>query len=299
MTAAAVHFFTEAEPAANRLAAALGIACAPVTVHRFPDGESLVRVHESAPTALLYRSLDNPDAKLVELLLAAAALRDRGARRVMQVAPYLCYMRQDTAFNPGEAVSQRVIGGLLASAFDGVLTVDPHLHRTRVLSDVIPDIPAIAVTAAPLLAAAIDPAQRPVLAGPDSESRQWVGEVARLAGLEFVIGAKQRRGDRDVSVTFADTLDIAGRPVVLVDDLVSSGRTLIEAAQALLAAGAARVDALAVHCLASQDDIAAMHAGGISSLRTTDTVGGPTSEICVAPLLAGAIKNEGWTVGAA
>lgn len=295
MTAAAIHFFAEAKAEANRLAAALGTTCAPVAVRRFPDGESLVRVGETAPTALLYRSLDNPDAKLVELLLAAAALRDRGAQRVMLVAPYLCYMRQDTAFRPGEAVSQRVIGRLLADAFDGVLTVDPHLHRIHALSEVIPGIPAIAVSAAPLLAAAIDPAQRPVLAGPDSESRQWVGEVARFAGLPFVIGTKLRRGDRDVSVTFADTREIEGRPAVLVDDLVSSGRTLIEAAGALHEAGAARVEAMAVHCLASAEDLAAMRAGRISSLRATDTVPGPTSEICVAPLLAGAIKNEGWT----
>ncbi|MDC8754630.1 ribose-phosphate diphosphokinase [Erythrobacter sp. sf7] len=297
MTAAAVHFFAEAKTEANRLAAALGTTCAPVAVHHFPDGESLVRAGETAPTALLYRSLDNPDAKLVELLLAAAALRDRGAQRVMLVAPYLCYMRQDTAFRPGEAVSQRVIGRLLADAFDGVLTVDPHLHRTHALGEVIPGIPAIAVSAAPLLAAAIDRGLHPapILAGPDSESRQWVGEVARFAGLPFVIGSKQRRGDRDVSVTFAHTREIAGKPVVLVDDLVSSGRTLIAAAGALIAAGAARVEALAVHCLASEEDLAAMRAGGISRLHATDTVAGPTSEICVAPLLAGAIKNEGWT----
>lgn len=296
---AAVHVFAEAEPAGRRLAEVLGAACAPISVHRFPDGESLVRVDDTAATALVYRSLDNPNAKLIEVLLAASALRDRGARKVMLVAPYLGYMRQDIAFRPGEAVSQRVIGRLIAAAFDGVLTVDPHLHRVRTLGEVIPGIPAIAVSAAPLLAEAIDRTHRPLLVGPDNESGQWVGEVARHAGLDFIVGAKLRRGDRDVAVTFADSAKVAGRQVVLIDDLVSSGHTLIEAARALLVAGAGRVDAIAVHNLASQEDLALIRAAGLASLRATDSVAGSTSEICVAPLLAEAINQQGWIRGAA
>lgn len=295
MTAATLHSFAEAAGPAQALAALLGVECAEVAVHRFPDGESLVRVAEPGPVALLYRSLDDPNAKLVEVLLAASALRDRGARQVILIAPYLAYMRQDMAFRPGEAVSQRVIGRLLASAFDGVLTVDPHLHRVHTLDEVIPDIPAIAITAAPLLAGAIDHSAAPMLAGPDEESRQWVSAVAALAGLPFILGSKQRRGDRDVAVTFEGGAAVAGRAVVLVDDLISSGRTLIEAAAALRAAGAARVDALAVHCLASAQDIAAMHAAGIASIHATDSVAGPLAQLPLAPALAQAIIEKGWT----
>ena len=295
MTSATLHCFAEAAGPAKQLAALLGVQGTEVAVHRFPDGESLVRVAETGPVALLYRSLDDPNAKLVEVLLAASALRDGGARQVILIAPYLAYMRQDTAFRPGEAVSQRVIGRLLAGAFDGILTVDPHLHRVSALGEVIPDVPAIAITAAPLLAAAVDHDSAPVLVGPDEESRQWVGAVARLAGLPFIVGRKQRRGDRDVIVTFEDAAQIAGRPVVLVDDLVSSGRTLIEAAAGLLAAGASRVDALAVHSLASAADIAAMHAAGIGSIRASDSVAGPLAQLPLAPALAQAIIEQGWT----
>lgn len=294
MTAAALHVFAGAELPAARLAAMLGLASAPITVHRFPDGESLVRVAETATTALVYRPLDDPNVKLIEVLFAAAALRDRGARRVMLIAPYLGYMRQDIAFRPGEAVSQRVIGKLLAGAFDGVLTIDPHLHRVHALDEVMPGIAAIAATAAPVLAAAIDRQGAPVLAGPDSESRQWVAEVARIAGLPFIVGTKLRHGDRDVEIAFPDAGAVAGQPVVLVDDLVSSGRTLIEAATVLRAAGAARIDALAVHCLASAEDIAAMHAAGIASIRATDTITGPVADLSVAPVLAQALRHQGW-----
>lgn len=295
MTSATLHCFTEAAGPAKQLAALLGVQGTEVAVHRFPDGESLVRVAETGPVALLYRSLDDPNAKLVEVLLAASALRDGGARQVILIAPYLAYMRQDMAFRPGEAVSQRVIGRLLAGAFDGILTVDPHLHRVSTLGEVIPDVPAIAITAAPLLAAAIDHDAAPVLVGPDEESRQWVGAVAHLAGLPFIVGRKQRRGDRDVAVTFDDAGAIAGRPVVLVDDLISSGRTLVEAAAGLLAAGASRVDALAVHSLASAADIAAMHAAGIATIRASDSVAGPLAQLPLAPALAQAIIEQGWT----
>ncbi|MGY6551109.1 MAG: ribose-phosphate diphosphokinase [Erythrobacter sp.] len=298
MTAALIHYFDDSAGPARQLAEMLGTEAALVEVHRFPDGESLVRVAETGTTALLYRSLDNPNAKLVELLLAAAALRDRGANEVILVAPYLGYMRQDIAFRAGEAVSQRVIGRLLAGTFDGVLTIDPHLHRIATLGEAIPSIPAIAISATPALAQALDRASQPVLAGPDSESRQWVSEVAGLAGLPFIVGDKQRRGDRDVDVFFAQASMAAGRPVVLVDDLISSGRTLIEAAYALHAAGAARVDAVATHCLASEADLAAMRESGIGSISATNSVAGPSGKIPVASLLEAAIRENRWAVEA-
>lgn len=295
MTNATLHCFAEAAGPARELAVLLGVERSEVEVRRFPDGESLVRVGETGPVALLYRSLDDPNAKLVEVLLAATALRDRGARQVILIAPYLAYMRQDMAFRPGEAVSQRVIGRLLAGAFDGVLTIDPHLHRVHTLGEVVPDIPAIAITAAPVLAAAIDHQAAPILAGPDAEARQWVSAVATRAGLPFILGTKQRRGDRDVAVTFKETGGIAGRRVLLIDDLISSGRTLIDAAAVLYASGVARVDALAVHSLASAADIAAMHAAGIASIRATESVAGPLGQLPIAPALAQAIIEQGWT----
>ena len=243
---------------------------------------------------LLYRSLDNPNAKLVELLLAAAAARDNGARRVVLVAPYLAYMRQDMAFQPGEAVSQQVVGRLIASHFDGLVTVDPHLHRIASLSEVVPGIPALSLSAAPVLAAAIAREDRPVLVGPDSESRPWVEAIALPLGLEVLLGEKRRHGDRDVELAIAGVERAAGRPVLLVDDVISSGVTMIEAAGLLLAAGAARVEALATHCLASADDLARMQAAGISSIRATRTVDGPTACLPVASLLAQAIRGQEW-----
>lgn len=290
MAASLFHFAEGAAPA-TLLAQTLGAVASAVEVHHFPDGESLVRVEPPAPCAFLYRSLNDPNARLVEVLLAAAALRDNGARQVVLVAPYLAYMRQDVAFRAGEAISQRVIGELLAAHFDGVITVDPHLHRIGSLAQIMPGIPTVAVSAGPLLAQALDTAARPVLVGPDSESRQWVAAIAHAAGLEFIIGAKQRHGDRAVAICF-DGLDrVAGRPVVLVDDMIASGETLAQAARLLHSAGATRVDALTTHCLASASDLARLRTAGIATIRATDTITGPVADIPIASLLADVIRD--------
>lgn len=294
MTAALFAFAEGAAPAA-RLASACGCPLHEIEVRRFPDGESLVRVPGAAETALLYRSLDDPNAKLVELVLAAAALRDNGARRVILIAPYLAYMRQDMAFRAGEAVSQRVIGDLLASRFDGVVTVDPHLHRISSLSEVMPTIPALAISAAPALVQAIgtgiDP--RTVLVGPDSESRPWVESLARPLGLDVLVGEKVRNGDRDVTLAIPGIAAVAGRPAILVDDVVSSGTTLLTCARLLLDAGATGVEAVATHALASLADRARL-SDGITRLRATDSTTNPVASIPLAGVLADAIRAQGW-----
>ena len=246
--------------------------------------------------ALLLRSLDDPNAKLVELLLASAALRDGGASRVILIAPYLAYMRQDMAFQPGQAVSQRAIGQLLAQWFDGVVTVDPHLHRIERLDQAIPGIPALALSAAPALVEALqeglDP--RTVLVGPDSESRPWVASIAQPLGLDLLVGEKVRHGDRDVTLAIPGVERVAGRPVLMVDDVISSGTTLVACAALLRAAGASRIEAVATHALAMPADMERMAEAGIARIRASDSTTHPTATIPLAGVLADAIRTAGW-----
>jgi ribose-phosphate pyrophosphokinase len=285
--------FDDSMAAARRLAALLDVPAFQVETRRFPDQECLVRVPGSARTAILYRSLDNPDRKIVELLLAASAARDQGAKRVILIAPYLAYMRQDKAFHPGEAVSQRVIGRLIADHFDGLLTVDPHLHRVAALNEVVPVTPVISLSAAPLLASLIERAGNPVIIGPDSESRQWTESIAVPVGLDMLVASKKRSGDQDVSLTLPEAHQIRGRPAILVDDIISSGRTLIETARLLRAAGAASVEAIVTHCLAGADDLTRMMTEGVERISSSDSVAGPTNRACLAPLFARVLKEDG------
>ena len=122
-----------------------------IAIHGFPDGEIRVTVGPASATTIIYASLDRPNDKLIALMFAAEALRRGGAKRLVLVAPYLCYMRQDAAFHEGEAISQKVIGQLLARCIDRVVTVDAHLHRTPDITAVFPGIEADNLSAMPAI----------------------------------------------------------------------------------------------------------------------------------------------------
>lgn len=281
--------------AARRLAAWLGLRCEEISLHRFPDGELRVTVGPAAPVTILYASLDQPNEKLIALLFAAEALRRNGAKRLVLVAPYLCYMRQDIAFRAGEAVSQRAIGRLLATIMDRIITVDAHLHRTPDIGAVFPGIEAENLSAMPAMATAladagVDPAT--MVIGPDAESEPWVGDLASRLGLQHMIARKTRRGDRSVDIAFADPSRLAGRPALLVDDIVSSGGTLMVAAKTLTALGASSVDAVVTHALFPPEMTKTFADAGIRSIRSTDSVPHPTNAIALDTILSAALQRE-------
>ncbi|SEA02675.1 ribose-phosphate diphosphokinase [Alkalimonas amylolytica] len=282
----------EAE-AAGRLAQAAGLSLLRYQRHQFPDEElklTLPFADGDAPKQLvLYRSLDRPNDKLVELILLAKHLRGAGVQQLLLVAPYLAYMRQDIAFHPGEIVSQKIIGGLLADLFDAVITVDPHLHRIDHLGEAIPKGDAIALSGAPRLADLIaEKCQQPLLVGPDAESRQWVELAAARIGCDFGVCSKVRHGDKDVVIALPD-MPVTGRQLVLMDDVASSGRTLAGACQQLLATGAASVDVAVTHALFAGDALSAIQTAGVRHVWSTDCIAHPSNAISMAPLLAEAL----------
>ncbi|MCE8014489.1 ribose-phosphate diphosphokinase [Halomonas sp. MCCC 1A17488] len=292
MRAALLYFEEESLPA-GRLAAAAGIEARAVGRHRFPDEELCLRLPDvELPACLvIYRSLDRPNDKLVELMLLARHARAQGVKRLVLVAPYLAYMRQDMAFHPGELVSQRLVGGFLAESFDAVVTVDPHLHRIERLEQAIPLAHALALSGAPQLGAAIVQ-RRPdaLLLGPDAESLQWVESAARVAGLDYGVCTKARHGDRDVDIALPD-LAIAGRRVVLLDDVASSGRTLAQAAEQVLAAGADSVDVAVTHALFAGDAMSVIRRAGVGEVWSTDTIVHESNAVHMASVLARALAR--------
>jgi ribose-phosphate pyrophosphokinase len=280
---------------ARRLALLLGLPLQEIALHRFPDGEIRVAVGRAASTTIIYASLDQPNDKLLAILFAAEALRRAGARRLVLLAPYLCYMRQDAAFHEGEAISQKAVGRLIAGIVDRVITVDAHLHRTTDISAAFPGIEAENLSAMPaiakaLRAAGIDPAT--IVVGPDAESRPWVSDLAGRLGLAHTVAHKTRHGDRSVEIGFADPAQVTGRPVLLVDDIVSSGGTLIACAKALKSAGAIAIDAVITHSLFPSGMATEFTEAGIRSIRSTSSVPHPTNAIPLDDILAIALGRE-------
>jgi ribose-phosphate pyrophosphokinase len=286
-----LHFEDERASAAQ-IAAAAGLALAGIERHRFPDGELKLQLPAVLPErVILLRTLDHPNEKLIELLLAARTARALGARHLTLVAPYLAYMRQDIAFAPGEAVSQRIVGRFLAELFDAVITVDPHLHRVATLQEAVPVAQAVVLSGAPLLAELIA-RRRPdaLLLGPDEEAAQWVAQAAARHGFAHAVCRKLRHGDRDVEIELP-AIELAGRAVVLLDDVASSGHTLARAAQLLRAAGATSVDVAVTHALLAGDALDVIHAAGVGEFWSTDCIAHPSNAVSMASAIAAALSE--------
>lgn len=273
-------------PIAAAIAQELGGEDARFDSRRFPDAETYLRVDApvSGRDVWFVARLDRPDERLVQTLLAAATLRDLGARHITLVAPYLPYLRQDQRFRAGEAISARYVAEWIGREVDAVFTVDPHLHRLGGLSEVY-SIPAVAISAAPAIAEWVAKnVERPLIVGPDEEASQWAEAVASVIGAPHTTFLKDRRGDRDVIVSGDVRLD--GHTPVLIDDIISSGMTIAGAAELLRTAGAARVECVCVHALFAPGANRALAA--VDRVVSTNTVPHATNAVDVSPLIAAA-----------
>jgi ribose-phosphate pyrophosphokinase len=279
----------ESEAHARRLGDRLGLDVVVPQVRHFPDGAVYVRIDRDALTgdAVIVGNLRG-DSFLTVAFIGGLA-RDLGAARVGLVAPYLAYLRQDSRFHRGEGLTAAYFGRLVSGAVDWLVTMDPHLHRLPSLAGVY-TIPTTVAHAAPAIARWIGAEiEHPYLVGPDAESAQWVTAVAEQLGAPYVILEKTRRGDREVSVS-APERAWNGHTPVLIDDIVSTGRTMLEATRQLLAAGSAPPLCIAIHAVfadAVSDDLLA---AGARAIVTCDTIAHASNRICIADSLAAALR---------
>jgi ribose-phosphate pyrophosphokinase len=283
-----------AERLAETLARELQGTAATLEVHRFPDGEQVVRLPcpVQGRQVVLAAHLDRPDDKTLPLVFAADAARDLGARRIGLAVPYLPYMRQDHRFRAGDAITSQTYARLWSSTVDFLVTVDPHLHRWPSLAAIY-TIPAQVVAAAPAIADWLRrEVPQPMLVGPDSESEQWVADVARRLDVPWIVMSKVRHGDRDVQVHLPSGASPGSRTPVLLDDIISSGHTIATAAQVLRAAGWPAPLCVGVHALVDAAGMDLLHRSGVSRVLSCDTVPHSTNAIPVGPLLAAALRQQ-------
>jgi ribose-phosphate pyrophosphokinase len=271
---------------ARRLAALTKQPLGKVETKAFPDGEHYVRVAEAIKgPAVVVQTLWPPE-RFLDLILMLDAARRAGATHLTAIVPYLAYARQDRVFQPGEALSAQVVAGTLGRMADRVLTVDPHK----------PDVmgffqcPATIVSSAPAIATALKQRKVDVVLAPDKGALARAAEVATLFGAAHDHLEKTRIDSHTVQMR-PKNLDVQGRRVAIVDDIISTGGTMATALAMLKEQGAQATFAVGVHGLLIGGAEDRLKKAGVDEILTTDTIPGPSSLISVADAVAEALKT--------
>ncbi len=277
----------------SRIAKSLRCPYSQLKAKKFPDGETKIRflTEVKGKEAVLVQSFYGAvNDCVVEAVFAAYTARDLGAKKVFLVAPYFPYLRQDKRFRAGECISMKAMSGLIDKYFDKVFIIDPHLHRETELSHIF-KIHSKKLTANPLIADYIKKnIKNPLIVGPDWESYKWAQRVAEKIGCEYVILEKIRYTGRKVKVTLNKKIELDNKSVVLVDDMISTGNTIIEAAKNIRKLGAKKFFCVAVHGIFVEKALEKLRKANINVV-TTNTIPNNVAKIDVSGLVAEALKE--------
>ncbi len=281
------------EELGRSLAEKLGLPRLAAEFRIFPDGESKFTLNEKVDgkTIFLVQSTCPPvDQHMFQLLLASHQLSEAGAR-VTAVVPYLAYARQDKEFLPGEGVTLGVIAHLMRSmGVRRLVTVDIHSAEGLALFS----FPTYSVSAIPSLAEYAKKEldlRDPVVISPDFGGSKRTEAFAQLYGAEFLQLSKTR--DRTTGgVSMKDSnLEVSGKEVLIVDDIISAGDTVKAAADAVLKQGAKRAIAVCVHGLFVGDALQKLEKANVNPIICTNTVPGRFSKIDVSEALASHLRT--------
>jgi len=279
---------------AKKLASKLKAKFSPLTIGAFPDGDLYLKFNTElkGQTLVIVQSFQpHPDQSLFDVIFAAETAKDLGAKKIILVAPYLAYMRQDKRFNPGECISSQVMAKLLNKSVDRLITVDPHLHRYRSMQEIF-TIPTVKLTSNPLIGEYIRKHfSKEVIVGPDWESYQWAEDIAKHIRVHATVLKKTRFSSRHVEVKMIHPIEIKGKDVVIVDDIISTGHTIAEAAKSARKLGARNITAIGVHGLLVEDAVEKLKKQNIRVI-TTNCIEHPTNKIDITPILVEALNKE-------
>jgi len=270
---------SSSRPLAFKIAKELNVEFVGTETRKFPDGEKYVRIlgDVSGKNVVVVQSMyHRPDEYLMEYFLIVDALKDLGAKKVIGVIPYFAYARQDQRFKPGEAI-------------------DVHRHRVEEAEfSKLAKIPVFYLTAMPELAKyAVKHfnLDNPVVIGPDAEAEFWAKIAAETIGAEYDYLEKQRISDREVVIK-PKKLNVKGREVLIVDDIVSTGGTMVRAIDIIKKGGAKRVISACTHPVLVEDALTKILLAGAEALIGTDTIPSPVSFVSVAPIIARSLREQ-------
>jgi ribose-phosphate pyrophosphokinase len=279
---------------AKKLAKKLNVKYSPITISSFPDGDIYLKFNmplKGKKVVIVQSFQPHSDMTLFDIIFAAETAKDLGAKKVILVAPYLAYMRQDTRFNPGEAISSRIMAKMLNNSVDKLITIDPHIHRYKSLKDIF-TIPAKNLTSNFLIADYIKKNfKNEIIIGPDGESYQWAETIAKHINVDATVLKKTRYSSTHVHVKMINPIPIKGKNVIIVDDIISTGHTIAEAAKQAKKNGAKSITAIGVHGLFVENAMDTMKKAGVTKIVTTNCIENKTNRIDVTPLLAEELKK--------
>ena len=276
---------------AKKLAAKLKQPYSKLEVTHFPDSEIKLKFNTDIKnkTVILVQSFyDNINDCVIETLFAAETAKDLKAKKIILVAPYFPYLRQDKRFQEGECISLRTIAKNIDEDFNQVIIIDPHLHREKTLKHIF-KIDSKKLTANPLIESYIKKnIKNPIIIGPDWESYKWAQKIAEKIGCDFAIMEKTRFSSTKVSVKLNKPVNLKNKNLIFVDDMISTGNTLLEGIKAMKKLGAKKVTCFAVHGILVNDALNRLKKAG-ATVITTNTIPNKAGKIDVTNLIANAI----------
>jgi len=285
-------FSLEQHPLIEKLVGGLNAKRGQFETRQFPDGESYLRIITEVKNqhCFVIADLSHPNHKYLPLLFLLDTLKELGASSVGLVAPYLSYMRQDRRFIDGEAITSKLFARTLSQHIDYLVTIDPHLHRYHSLNEIY-SVPSKVIQGAPALAEWLKGQDNLLLVGPDEESEQWVADIASYSNHPYVIGKKNRYGDRNVEISLPELHKYHGRTAVIIDDVIASGQTVLCCINELKKQGINLIKCAAVHGIFADNSDKLLLNAGLTALVTTNTIMHDSNNIDTAYLLIEPIKQ--------
>jgi ribose-phosphate pyrophosphokinase len=277
---------------ANNIAKRLGAQLTVASLRIFSDGESNIKLSKVGKNCVIVQSTHPPtDTHLIQLLMIAKKCTDDGAQHVCAVIPYLGYARQDRAFLEGEVVSIDLVAKLFETVgVEHIITVDIHSQLAMSYFASIQNVSSV-----PLLAnyASKMKLRNPIAVSPDAGGTNRAKEFARLLDIDVIVLKKSRhRVTGEVTIDEKLHMDLSKRDAIVIDDIISSGGSIIKSAEVLDKKGVGRIYAMCAHALLIRDAAQKIKSAGVQDIISTNSVPGEYSKVELSPEIASALKSR-------